>query len=297
MDYACFLALGFIWGNNFLLMKLAVEVLSPVQVLWLRLVCGALPLWTFGLLRRRMKLGDLRYAHHLIVLTFTSTVLPLYAFLMGAPYLNAGAAGSIAGIVPLLTAALAAVTLPDDRLTWRKSFGLLCGCVGVALVARADRAFFGQSADGALVGLGYMLAGALSYAVAVVYTKHYVMPLRMSSLSLSAYQTVIGALALSLFTPMTGMNVLFERPDLFVMIVIGLGVVGTGFSFIMYYHVIDRLGAVAASSVFYLPPVSALILGAIFAGEHVGWAQVVGAACILFGISVARPRAPLTRSA
>jgi drug/metabolite transporter (DMT)-like permease len=296
LDYACFGLLGFIWGTNFLLMKLSVQIVTPLQVLWLRILCGALPLWAFGLCRHKLKLAHARFLHHFAILALTSTIFPFLGFVLGTRYLKSGAAGSIAGIVPLLTAALAAVVLPNDRLTWRKTIGLLSGCFGVALVADALGIFFGGSTGNEMVGLSYMLGGSVSYAVAVVYTRRFVIPLRISPLALAAYQTAIASVVMTLVTPFSGLSVLGDRPDILALGALGLGVIGTGLSFIMYYHVIERLGAVAASSVFYLPPVSALAMGCIFANERIAFAQVFGAAFIMFGIYLARPRAPLTRS-
>ena len=43
--------------------------------------------------------------------------------------------------------------------------------------------------------------------------------------------------------------------------VIGLGIPGTGIAYLLYYNIIDRLGAVRAASATYLPPIVALVIG------------------------------------
>lgn len=57
-------------------------------------------------------------------------------------------------------------------------------------------------------------------------------------------------------------------------LVIGLGLFGTGVAFVIYYSLIEALGASKAASVYYIPPVVALATGAIFAGESVGLKQI-----------------------
>ena len=67
------------------------------------------------------------------------------------------------------------------------------------------------------------------------------------------------------------------------------GAPGTGVAFIMYYHVIDKLGAVTASSVFSLPPASALLIVTLFANEIVALPHAPGAAWILSVIYLSTP--------
>jgi drug/metabolite transporter (DMT)-like permease len=52
-------------------------------------------------------------------------------------------------------------------------------------------------------------------------------------------------------------------------LVVGLGLCGTGLAYIFYYLIVDRLGAVAASGATYIPPVVALVIGTLLAGEPV----------------------------
>ena len=50
----------------------------------------------------------------------------------------------------------------------------------------------------------------------------------------------------------------------------------TGVAFVIYYSLIQTLGALKAASVYYIPPVVALATGAIFAGESVGLKRIAG---------------------
>jgi drug/metabolite transporter (DMT)-like permease len=69
-------------------------------------------------------------------------------------------------------------------------------------------------------------------------------------------------------------------------LVIGLGLCGTGLAYILYYRIVGRLGAIAASGVTYLPPIVALVIGAAFVGEPVRGFDLVGMAAILSGVAV-----------
>ena len=46
------LCLGVIWGSNFIFMKWAMEVISPLQVVLVRVALGFLPVALFAIARR-----------------------------------------------------------------------------------------------------------------------------------------------------------------------------------------------------------------------------------------------------
>jgi drug/metabolite transporter (DMT)-like permease len=56
----------------------------------------------------------------------------------------------------------------------------------------------------------------------------------------------------------------------------------------MYYYIIEHLGAVTASSVFYIPPMVALFVGGIFMKETISPLQTFGTFLLLGGIYFAR---------
>ena len=71
---------------------------------------------------------------------------------------------------------------------------------------------------------------------------------------------------------------------------VGLGAVGTGIAYVMYYGLIHDVGATTASTVTYLIPLVAVTLGVIVLGEAVRWNDFAGAAVVITGIAVAEGR-------
>ncbi len=59
-----------------------------------------------------------------------------------------------------------------------------------------------------------------------------------------------------------------------------------GLAYIFYYLIVDRLGAVKASGVTYIPPVVALIIGTALAGEPVRPLDLLAMAAILAGVAI-----------
>lgn len=287
IPYFTFVALGIIWGTNFLFMKMSVEVLAPLQVVWLRVIFGSIPILGFAVLKGALKRGDFGKTHHFIAMSIFANVLPYYFFVKGTQFLTSGVAGVISGTIPLMTAVLVMLVLPSENLTWRRTMGLLSGLIGVVLITQIKSTGFRDNVQ-ELMGAGFMIMGSLSYAVAMVYARKFVTPLKMTALQLTAYQTLCASVLLIAVTPMSGIETILTRPYPLAALVLGLGLVGTGFAFVMYYYIIDQLGVVTASSVYYIPPLVALLIGFGFRGEMISASQAVGALAIIVGINFSR---------
>jgi drug/metabolite transporter (DMT)-like permease len=69
-----------------------------------------------------------------------------------------------------------------------------------------------------------------------------------------------------------------------------LGVLGTGIAYILNFHIVRHAPATIASSVTYLTPVFAVVVGIAFLGESLSWNEPVGAMLILTGAALAQDR-------
>jgi drug/metabolite transporter (DMT)-like permease len=69
-------------------------------------------------------------------------------------------------------------------------------------------------------------------------------------------------------------------------LVLGLGVCGTGLAYVLYYFVVAKLGALVASSVTYIPPVVALVIGVLLVGEQVDAFGYLAILFILSGVAI-----------
>jgi drug/metabolite transporter (DMT)-like permease len=73
-----------------------------------------------------------------------------------------------------------------------------------------------------------------------------------------------------------------------------LGMFGTGLAFLVFYVLVERVGATNATLTTYLIPIVAVLGGALLLDERLGLGAVVGGALILLGIWLAQrtPAAP-----
>ena len=273
-----FFSLGIIWGSNFIYMKLASQLITPMQIVLFRVLFGFLPIfiysWKIGVLRW----SDLKHIHHFFVMALLATVIYYYGFAKGTSLLLSGIAGAVSGAIPLFSFALAVIFLQEEKATRLKLLGIFIGCTGVFLIGRPSVA---DIATTNLEGVVYMVIGSLSVGASFVYAKKYVTPLGLPVASLTTYQLGFGLIILALLTDYKGIGNLWTAVHASIGLVIGLGVLGTGLAYIIYYYIVEKLGAVTASSVTYIPPIVALLIGYLLVNEPIEIADV-GATILIF---------------
>ena len=66
-----------------------------------------------------------------------------------------------------------------------------------------------------------------------------------------------------------------------------LGVLGSGFAFILNYYLIHEIGPTRSTMVTYIFPLGGVILGVLFLHEQITWQVIAGAVLIVSSLAVA----------
>lgn len=281
--YGAFALLGLIWGTNFIFMKWAAVLISPAQIVLLRILFGFVPLLLFALARRSLKWSHLRDAHHFVVMALLATAVYYFAFAKGTALLPSSIAGMLSGAIPLFSFVTALVFLRQEPINRRTLLGLALGFGGVLLIARPWSATdAGINPHGVL----YMILGSLSVGSSFVYARLFLVNKAISPVALSTYQIGFALLMLLVVTDLHGIERILEDKVALTGLVFGLGLTGTGIAFILYYFIVQQLGAVRAAGVTYIPPVVAMVIGSLLAHEPVLAASLVAMVLIMGGVYV-----------
>jgi drug/metabolite transporter (DMT)-like permease len=279
-----FIALGLIWGSNFIFMKWASETITATQITLLRVVCGFLPILVYAAVRGSLKRVHFRLLHHFFVMSVLATSVYYVAFAAGTSLLASGIAGALSGAIPLFSFVSAAVLLRSEPITPFRLLGVLVGFGGVLLIARPWDTNGSVNVEGVLD----MLLGSASVGLSFVYAKKFLSEQAIPPAALVTYQMGLALLTLALVTDLDGITDIGEDPKALTALVLGLGLLGTGVAYILYYFIVDRLGAITASSATYIPPVVALAIGWLLVGEPIDLLDGVAVLLILIGVSVLR---------
>ena len=167
----------------------------------------------------------------------------------GPASLPSGIAGALSGTIPLFSFVAAALFLRSERVTAVRLLG---------------------------VGLSF------------VYARRFLSGLPIPAAALTTYQMGFGLLILLTVTSFDGITEIGSDTRASIALVVGLGLMGTGVAYILYYFIVRELGAVTASDTTYIPPVVALAIGWLAVGEPLLWWDAVAVLAILAGVVIIR---------
>jgi drug/metabolite transporter (DMT)-like permease len=292
-NFLLFVTLAAVWGSAFMAIKAGVgEPTAPAYffdapVLFAALrfdIAGVLMLgytaWAMGPWRPR---GRRQWAAVGIGAVFIITGYHALLF-VGERGTTSAAAAVIVSLSPVLTTAFARAFLPSERLTVVGLVGMALGLLGVAVLSRPDPANLVGSRFEALV-----FGAALCFSLGSVLTRRYDTELPIETFE--AWSMLVGAIimhviSLGLGESVTGLPPLGETAALFY-----LAVVSSALGFLIYFDLLERLGAIEINLVSYVAPVFAALAGFVFLGEGIDAPTVGGFVIILTGFALIKRRA------
>ena len=276
-----FLLLGAIWSSSFMWIKLAIQEISPIALVAFRVLFGLL----FGIvviaIQRIAWPRTRKEWAPLLVLGITNIAIPFFLISWGEQSIDSAVASILNATVPLFTILIAHYLLHDDKMTVPKVVGLLIGFAGVVILMSKD---IGNSLGSLLGQLAIVLASAF-YAGSGVYARKttHAMPGIMRSAGPLLPATVVMWLTLL----MVESPVKLPQLGITWIALLFLGVLGSGFAFVLSYYLLHEIGPTRTSMVTYLFPLGGVVLGVVFLNEDLSWQLVVGAVLIVLSLIVA----------
>jgi len=273
-------ALALIWGVSFLLIKVAVHDMSPTVLLLLRSASGLVGLAVIVKAMGRPLIGPgwRTRLGSFAFMAITNAIVPWVAIAWGEERISSGLASILNSTTSLWTAVLIYWAMPSERPSIVNYVGVLIGLAGVVILVIPDLSSHGVSAN--FFGTLAVLVASLSYALNAIYQRTRMRNVSVFDISIGqiAAATVF---AVPLAIP-TLPSVHVDPVSLGAVLALGAG--GTGFAYLLYYYVMNSLGAVRASGVTLLVPVTAVFWGVVLLGETVSLPMVIGMVVILAGI-------------
>lgn len=281
-----FLALALFWGSSFALIRVGLQALSPVQVVFWRLLLGLAALALISAATRTALPRTGRTWAHLAVLGLLLNAAPFTLFAIGQQTVSSMLAGIINAATPLATLFVVLVALPEEKPTRQRVAGLLLGFVGILVVLGVWRGFPG----GELGGIAACLLAVGCYGLAFPYSRRYLTGLPEGPVALATGQvTCATALMLPLLL-VTGVAPEDDVTGRVVAAMLALGVLSSGVAYVLNFRIVAAAGATTASSVTYLTPLVAALVGVSLLDEHLTWNQPAGALVVLAGVALAQGR-------
>jgi drug/metabolite transporter (DMT)-like permease len=286
---AQYLGAAAVWGASFLFIKVAVGGLSPVQVVWGRLVTGAAVLALIMLISGRRWPRGLTVWGHLAAIGALMCVAPFLLFSWAAQYLPSGMSSIYNATTPIATMLVALAVLPEEKLTRLRTAAIVVAAGGIVLVL-APWNLAGAYSPEFLVAQFACLGGTMCYGFGFTYTRRFHRDHDYDATTVAASQIGAAALIMMAMTPMViSSGPITGTPEIIASILL-LGGLGTGLAYIWYNNVINAWGATIASTVTYLTPIGGVALGLLVLSESMHWNEILGAVIVILAILVSQGR-------
>jgi drug/metabolite transporter (DMT)-like permease len=257
-----------------LFMRMTAATVGPAWLILARVGLAAVFLWIVGWwFRKRLQVG--RYWRHYLMLGCFNSALPFLMFAYAAKTLPASLLSILNATAPMWAAIIGGVWHKSE-LSLTQWLGMAVGLGGVAVLAGVDSIAL---PEGAAVAIGACLAATFSYGIATNYTKIAPRVEAYSNAHGSMWSATIVLAPLALATTMP-VDVPLAPTGL---AVLALGILCSGVAYLIYFRLVADFGPVSALTVTFLIPVFGTLWGALFLGEPVTTATVVGGLLVLLG--------------
>lgn len=272
-----------IWGSTYVVTTLMLPADYPLTVAMLR----ALPAGILLLLAVRQLPQGIWWLRAFILGALNFSVF--WALLFVAAYrLPGGVAATLGAIQPLVVILLAR-TLLGSPIRSLSVVAALSGLAGVALLVLTPKAALDP------VGIAAGLASAASMALGTVLSRRWQPP--VSALTFTSWQLTAGGILLlpvallaePALPPLTALNVTGLAY---------LGLVGAALTYVLWFRGVAKLEPAVVSSLGFLSPISAVLLGWGVLGQRLSAAQLAGMAIVVASVWLSQraqrlPAAPL----
>lgn len=282
LDWLVLLLLAAVWGCSFLMIKWAVQVFDPLQMSMWRMVQATVIYLPVALIYWS-KIDWTRWKP-LVVVAFCGSAIPNLLFAAAQRHVDSSLAGILNSLTPLFTLVLG-VLFFQLKLTRNKALGVALGLLGAALLIL----FNGKAGLGGNAFYAVLCALAtVCYAINANMVGKYLRDQHPAAIASAAFMLTGGLFFVGLWWS-DGWSAAWQHPDgpkalTYILYLSALGTVGGS---IVYFWLLQRTSPVFATSVTYLLPIAAMVLG-LFDGELIGMMDMAGTGVILTGLYLAR---------
>jgi drug/metabolite transporter (DMT)-like permease len=275
---------GLIWGASFLFIELSLNFLTPVGVALGRTAFGALAMVVVILIFRSKLPKTFNAWKHLTIAGIMMSSIPFVLFSYAQTLVTSALAAIINAVTPIATVIVILIAFRTEKLKPHVVIGIVIGLLGVLVVLGAWQGL-GENNPLAIVA---MLIAVFLYGIGTPYVRKYVTPLNLATEVSVFGQVGTASLTLLPIYLLSG-PLITSVPDVqSVAAIVILGTLGSGVAYLLYYKTLDIVGSAIASSVTYVTPIIAVLLGVWLLGEELHWYEPVGGLIVILGAAISQ---------
>ncbi|AIQ12521.1 DMT family transporter [Paenibacillus durus] len=267
-----------IWGGMYVVVKIVVAVIPPLELVWMRYLVAIVALLAIGLITRQQWRIHKRDFLLIIAIGIIGNVISIVTQETGTMLSSAQMGAIITSSTPAFMVIFARLLL-KERLTVKKGLSVCLATIGVLLIVGADHV----DVSSKLGGIALLIA-ALTWALMSVLVKR--VPGDYSQIVVTAYSILVALIVLTPFVlgRLHAINIAQLTHPAIWGGVLYLGIVSTAGGFLLWNRGLQMLNASSGGLFFFFQPVVGTLLGWLILGENIGVTFWIGSVLILSGV-------------
>ncbi len=279
IDLLLLVLLAIIWGSSFFNIKIATYSYDPITLALVRVIFASIPLLIL------CKISGIKIEafgkswHWYAIIGLCNIAIPFVLIAIGTAKINSYLAAILMSTTPLSGSILAHFFTKDEKLSYLKSLGVLIGFSGIVLLFFDKVIINSENYIYALI----TILGSTFYCVGGLLTLKLKNKKNENVTTSTTLWSVIFLLPFSLIieTPWDSEPSLISTLSL-----LYLGVIATGFAWLIRFRILTVNGLVFQTQVAYLIPIFGIIFGYFLMDEIITWRVLVSLVIILLGIFI-----------
>lgn len=278
---ASFLSLASsIWGAMYVVVKVVVDVVPPLELVWIRYLIAVVALGIIGIMMKQSwKIAKKDWLVIFLVGLIGNTI-SIVTQEMGTLLSTAQMGAIITATTPAFMVVFARLML-KERITLKKCISIVLATIGVGIIVGNGQIDVTQQLGGL-----YLLIAALTWALMSVLVKK--VPSEYSQMVVTTYSSMI---AVILLTPFVLPRL--QELDLTTVLqptitggLLYLGIVSTAGGFLLWNKGLQLMNASSGGLFFFFQPIVGTFLGWLLLGETIGLSFWLGSLFIFSGVFI-----------
>ena len=277
IDYILLTILALIWASAFFNIKIATYSFGPVTIAFLRVFFGAFPVLFLCYVKKIKIEAFSKDWHWFAMIGFINLVAPFFLIAYGVKSVQSNLAAILMSTTPLSSTVLGHLYTKNEKFNLIKTIGILIGFFGIIFLF----------SDNILINENNFISALLILLGSTCYVVGGVLTLKISK---KKNENVTGSILIWAIIILIPLVSFMEQPWQTIpridstISVIYLGIVATGFAWLLRFKILKKNGLIFQSQVSYLIPIFGTILSYIFLKELITIKVLISLIAVVIGI-------------
>lgn len=278
---AIFLSLAAsIWGAMYVVVKVVVEVVPPLELVWMRYLIAVIALGIIGIMMRQSWKIAKKDWLILFLVGLIGNTISIVTQEMGTMLSTAQMGAIITATTPAFMVVFARLILKES-ITLKKCLSIALATIGVGIIVGNGKIDVTKQLGGL-----YLLLAALTWALMSVFVKK--VPSHYSQIVVTTYTSMIAVMLLTPFVlpRLKNLDMVSVLQPTISGGLLYLGIISTAGGFLLWNKGLQLMNASSGGLFFFFQPIVGTFLGWLLLGETIGLSFWIGSLLIFSGVFI-----------